>query len=110
MYYAKVQVKSSERNERQEKFFTRIILKGGDFQEWCRRQREDPSLAIILHGKETGVRSPCTEIPSGDVSAQIYWTYWDALINGILYKKWEAPNLEKSFLQLVVPQSMLKKS
>jgi len=57
--------------------------------------------------KETNVRPSHSEIA---VSAQIYWSYWDALIikNGVLYKKWVAPNLEINILQLVVPRHRVK--
>lgn len=39
-------------------------------------------------------------------SAKAYWSYWDALElkDGMLYKRWEAPNLKSSILQIVVPR------
>jgi len=45
-----------------------------------------------------------SEVADLDISAQIYWSYWDALIikDGVLYKKWVAPNLKTNVLQLVV--------
>jgi len=51
-----------------------------------------------------------SEVPIGDDSAQIYWSYWDSLVlkDGVLYKKWEAPNLRTSFLQLIVPRDQIK--
>ncbi|XP_018362821.1 PREDICTED: uncharacterized protein LOC108761002 [Trachymyrmex cornetzi] len=38
-------------------------------------------------------------------------TYWDALFvrDGVLYKKWEAPNLRKEIFQLVTPKSQVKR-
>jgi len=47
----------------------------------------------------------------GDVSARIYLSYSDNLVlkDGVLYKRWFAPNLKSSFLQLIVPQKLVKK-
>lgn len=74
----------------------RLVLEGENLDEWRKAQEEDPSIAIILQGKKEGIRPPRSEFLAQDISAQIYWMYWDALIlqNGILYKKWEAPNLK----------------
>lgn len=46
-----------------------------------------------------------------DVSSQLYWFHWDAfeLVDGILYRKWETPNLKTSVRQLVVPREKIKK-
>jgi len=64
---------------------------------------------VIYRDKENGIRPSFLEV-AGDVSARIYRAYWDALIlkEGILYKKWEAPNLKTSFLQLVVPRKQVR--
>ncbi|XP_071650022.1 uncharacterized protein [Temnothorax longispinosus] len=94
----------------QDKMVARVILQGKSPEVWRKEQTEDAEIAFFLRAKETGIRPPRSEIPGGDVSSQIYWLHWDALVlkEGILYKKWEAPNLKTSFLQLVVPRSRVK--
>lgn len=89
----------------------RIVLGGEDLEEWREAQRKDSSISFVLRGKETGKRPLHSEIPIGDDSAQIYWSYWDSLVlkDGVLYRKWEAPNLKTSFLQLIIPRERIKK-
>lgn len=79
-------------------------------EDWRRGQKEDLSIAKIFQGKELGERPLYSQIDSGDVSAQIYWSYWDALYlkNGVFYKKWYASNLKSNFLQLIVPRDRIK--
>ena len=45
----------------------------------------------------------------GDVSIKVYWTYWNSLEvkDGVLYKKWETPNLKKTIFQLIVPRKLI---
>ncbi|KMQ88146.1 integrase core domain protein [Lasius niger] len=104
-YCARVEKKGTE-----EKMVARVILERESLEAWRKEQEEDPSISIILRGKRERERPYRSEIAAQDVSAQIYWMYWDALIlrEGILYKKWEAPNLKSSFLQLVVPRKRVK--
>jgi len=73
-------------------------------EHWRQDQRNDPSISIIILEKETNVRPSHSEVVGLDISAQIYWSYWDALVikDGVLYKKWVAPNLKINVLQLVV--------
>jgi len=106
-YCAKVERKSMEETG---KVVARIVLEGEDLEEWREAQRRDSSVSFILQGKETGERPLHSEVPVGDDSAQIYWSYWDSLLlkDGVLYKKWEAPNLKTSFLQLIVPRDRVK--
>ncbi|XP_024890231.1 uncharacterized protein LOC112466400, partial [Temnothorax curvispinosus] len=106
-YCAKVERRSSESSKKE---VARIVLEAENLKEWREEQRVDPSISIILRGKEAGVRPSRTEIAAEDVSAQVYWAYWDALVlkEGILYRKWEAPNLKSSFLQLIVPRRLVK--
>lgn len=40
----------------QERSVGRLILEGGDLEEWSREQREDSDLAVIFQGKVAGVR------------------------------------------------------
>ncbi|KMQ86489.1 krab-a domain-containing protein [Lasius niger] len=106
-YCAKVEGRNNSKNE---KIVARLILQGENLSEWQKDQEEDPNIAIIIQGKREGTRPPRSDLATRDISAQIYWTYWDALVlqNGILYKKWEAPNLKSSFLQLIVPRKRVK--
>jgi len=94
---------------KQEEIIARITLEEEDLERWRQDQKKDPSISIIILGKETNICPPHSEIAALDISAQIYWSYWDALIirNGVLYKKW-APNLETNILQLVVPRHRVK--
>lgn len=93
-----------------EKTVARLVLQGENLEEWQKDQEEDPNIAIIIQGKRKGTRPPRSDLTTHEISAQIYWSYWDALIlqDGILYKKWEAPNLKSSFLQLIVPRKRVK--
>lgn len=47
-------------------------------------------LSQCLREKEFRER-PCWQDVKQDVSAKIYWAYWDALVlkDGVLFKKWE---------------------
>src|SRR5580765_2349779 len=93
-----------------DKTVARIVLEGKNFEEWRQAQQMDLSISFVLQGKTAGQRPSRSQIPVGDIPAQIYWSYWDSLVlkDGILYKRWEAPNLRSSFLQLVVPRSRVK--
>ncbi|KMQ86926.1 integrase core domain protein [Lasius niger] len=93
-----------------DKSVARIVLEGRNFEEWCQAQRKDFGISFIIQGKEAGRRPLRSEIPLGDISAQIYWSYWDALVlkDDVLYKRWEAPNLKSNFLQLVVPRDRVR--
>jgi len=106
-YCAKVERKSVLK---QEEIIAGITLEKGNLNCWRQDQRNDPSILKIIEGKETDVRPSSSEVAAWDASAQIYWTYWDALIfkDGVLYKKWTAPNLETSILQLLVPHHRVK--
>ena len=94
-----------EKKSMSNKSIARIVLEGRDFEEWRQAQRKDLGISFVIQAKEAGRRPLRSEIPIGDVSAQISWSYWDALVlrDDVLYKRWEAPNLKSSFLQLVVP-------
>ncbi|GAB1869457.1 RNA-directed DNA polymerase [Camponotus japonicus] len=106
-YCAKVERKNAEGTEKR---VARIVFAREDLEEWRQAQQRDPSISFLLQGRETGRRPLHSEIPTRNISAQIYWSYWDSLVlkEGILYKRWEAPNLRTSFLQLIVPQERTK--
>jgi len=95
---------------KQEEIVACVTLEEENLERWRQDQKKDPSISIIVLGKETNKRPSHSEIAALDVSAQVYWSYWDALIikNGVLYKKWVAPNLETNILQLVVPRHCVK--
>ena len=106
-YCARIEKKNAEENE---KMVARIVLANENLEEWREAQRKDSSMLFLIQGKESERKPLHSEIPVRDVSAQIYWSYWDSLVlkDGILYKRWEAPNLRTSFLQLVVPRDRIK--
>ena len=88
----------------------RIILTEETLEEWRRDQMENSSISLILQSKEMGVRPSRTELVPEDVSAQLYWSYWEALVlkDGVLYKRWVAPNLKLRIFQLIVPRKRIK--
>lgn len=92
------------------KLLSRIILGKESLESWRREQEEDSSISVIYRSKVLGARPPRSEIASWDESARIYWFYWDALVlkEGVLYKRWESPNLRTNFFQLIVPQKRIK--
>jgi len=106
-YCEKVERKSVSK---QEEIVACVTLEEENLECWRQDQKKDPSISIIVQGKETNIRPSHSEIAALDISAQVYWSYWDALIikNGVLYKKWVAPNLETNILQLVVPRHRVK--
>jgi len=87
-----------------------IILPEKNLEDWRKKQREDPVLMKILNGMEIGVHPSRSDYGTRDASFRIYISYWDALIlkDGVLYKRWFAPNLKSSFLQLIVPRKLVK--
>ncbi|KMQ85118.1 integrase core domain protein [Lasius niger] len=105
-YCAKVEKKNIEELR---KSVARIILVGETLQDWRKEQIEDPSISFIYRGKETGIRPSRLEIPTRDVAARIYWSYWNALSlkDGVLYRKWKAPSLKSSIFQLIVPRNRI---
>jgi len=94
----------------QKEIVARVTLEEEDLEKWRQGQRSDPSVSIMILGKETNVRPSHSEIAALDISAQIYWSYWDALviIDGVLYKRWVAPNLKTNVFQLIVPRNRVK--
>ena len=63
---------------------------------------------MSLQGKEINKHPDLWEI-NRDVSAKIYWSYWDALVvkDKILYKRWESPNLKSEIFQIIVPKNFV---
>lgn len=107
-YCAKVERRGAEN---QKKYISSIVLYSDTLKEWQKDQREDPSIALFYRAKEAEVpRPPRSGEISRDTSLRVYWLYWDTLIlkNGVLYKKWEAPNLRSTVLQLIVPRKRVK--
>jgi len=100
-----------ESNEQKlEQNVARINFLQRSLEEWRREQMADPVLAEIYRVKQAGRYPTFSEIPPEEISAKIYKSYWDALFleNGVLYKRWHAPNLKSSFLQLVVLRSLVR--
>src|SRR5580765_7264393 len=76
-YCAKVEKKSAEETQ---KMVARIVLASKDLEEWREAQQKDPSISFIIRGKEIQRRPLHSEVPVRNVSAQIYWSYWDSLV------------------------------
>jgi len=93
--------------QKQEKLVARMVLAENNLMDWRQDQLQDPEISIILLGKEIGERPTRQEIASKGTAAKIYWSYWDSLEiqNGILYKRWETPNLKNTIIQLIVRNS-----
>ncbi|XP_036146013.1 uncharacterized protein LOC118646668 [Monomorium pharaonis] len=99
-----------EKNAREKEItIARISLSEGLLENWRKEQREDPTISIFCSAKEAGMRPVRSELADGDVSALIYWSYWDALSlkNGILYRRWTAPDLRSNILQLILPRKFV---
>ncbi|XP_011634591.1 uncharacterized protein LOC105425493 [Pogonomyrmex barbatus] len=94
----------------EDKIVARIVLREDSSEDWRRAQIEDQELAMFLLAKENDMRPSWEEVSSKGLSTKIYWHQWHALEvqNGILHKRWEAPNLTNSFLQLMIPRSKVK--
>jgi len=94
----------------QGKCIARVTMEVMNLKDWRKEQLADPSTASVLCAKEKEERPVRTEVENKDISVQIYWAYWEALVvkDGVLYRRWEAPNLKTSILQLVVPRSKIR--
>ncbi|XP_077260905.1 uncharacterized protein LOC143896767 [Temnothorax americanus] len=79
-------------------------------QEWRSAQLQDPVVSKIIQAKKAGRRFDWQEISPGEPSLKIYWTYWEMLtiIDGVLYKKWLFPNLQKNILQIIAPKQRIQ--
>ncbi|XP_036138917.1 uncharacterized protein LOC118644443 [Monomorium pharaonis] len=100
-----------EKNAREKEItIAQISLSEGLLENWRKEQREDPTISIFCSTKEAGMRPVRSELVDGNVFALIYWSYWDALSlkNGILYRRWTAPDLRSNILQLILPRKMLR--
>lgn len=88
----------------------RIVLSDAGSYNWRKEQLKDPSVSLILLSKEAGRRPKPEEVAAGNISLKVYLSYWDALVvhDGVLFKRWEAPNLKSSILQVIVPRSKIK--
>ncbi|RLU16500.1 hypothetical protein DMN91_010568 [Ooceraea biroi] len=65
---------------------------------------------MFLRSKESGVRPEWQAIAPQGIPAKIYWSQWKALtvVDGVLYKKWESPNLKSNVLQMIVPTKKIE--
>jgi len=96
--------------QKQEKFVARMVLAENNLINWRQDQLQDPEISIFLLGKEIGERPTWQEIASKGTAAKIYWSYWDSLEiqDGVLYKRWETPNLKDTIIQLIVPRIRIR--
>ncbi|XP_070172331.1 protein NYNRIN-like [Polyergus mexicanus] len=95
---------------KKEEFVGRIVFGLENLGNWRKDQLEDPAIAKILLGKEKDQRPSWQEIVSENLFSKIYWSQWDSLVlkNGVLFRKWESPNLQTSVFQIVVPQRRIR--
>lgn len=95
---------------KKEEFVGRIVFESDNLENWRKDQLEDPTIAKILLGKEKDQRPSWQEVVSEGSVSKIYWSQWDSLIfkNGVLFRKWESPNLQTSVLQIVVPRKRIR--
>jgi len=106
-YCARVEIKEAQK---QEKLVARMVLAENNLIDWRQEQLQDSEISIFLQGKEIGERPIWQEITSKGTAAKVYWSYWDSLEvqNGVLYKRWETPNLKNTVVQLIVPKIRIK--
>lgn len=76
-YCDRIEKKNAEATH---KMVARIVVAQEDLEEWREAQRKDSSISFIIQGKETGRRPLHSEVPLRNISAQIYWSYWDSLV------------------------------
>ena len=69
-------------------------------------QMEDKTICHILGWKEAGKRPEWTSIAHLNSITKAYWAQWDSLAvkEGVLYHRWELPELGKVTWQLVLPK------
>jgi len=105
-YCARVEMKETHK---QEGLIARMALENNQM-DWRQEQLNDPDISIFLLGKEVDTRPMWQAVASKGMAAKIYWSYWDSLQvqNGILYKRWETPNLKNTIIQLIVPKTRIK--
>jgi len=110
-YCSRVEIQGAQNVVRKEEIVGRLILEGNLSEEWRKEQLEDQIVSIFLQGKEHDCRFNWEEIVAKGISSKIYWTHWDVLVvrNGVLHKKWEAPNMKSNILQVIVPQKCIKR-
>jgi len=106
-YCARVEMKETLK---QEKPVARMVLAENNLVDWRQEQLLDPETSVFLVGKEIDERPAWQEIASKGTAAKVYWSYWDSLEvqSGVLYKRWESPNLKNIVVQLIVPKTRIK--
>jgi len=99
----------NKQESREKEIIGRIILSSGQI-DWRQEQMKDLLLRKFILAKEERHRPDWQEIISGDDTAKIYWSQWESLVieNGILCRKWEAPNLKSHVFQILVPRERVK--
>ncbi|XP_025162448.1 uncharacterized protein LOC112590369 [Harpegnathos saltator] len=82
------------------------VRKRDNLQEWHDFQLQDSVLAQIHQAKEIDKRPSWQAVAPMEISSKIYWSQWEAIVvlNGVLYKKWESPNLLNHVYQILVPR------
>lgn len=98
------------KSEIKENSVARIVFQEENLKDWQKKQEEDPIISVFIQGKKLGRRPLRQDLAIFDLSAKIYLSYWDALVlkDGVLYKKWEAPNLKSEIFQIIVPKKEIK--
>ena len=74
-----------------------------------RFQSEDQNCKLMVEMKTGGDRKP---LPAGySPTLRSLWSQWSRIIvqNGVLYRRWEEIEGQNSFLQVVVPRSLVNK-
>lgn len=78
----------------------RLVFIEDHLQKWRAAQLNDAVLSRFLRAKEESNKPDWQEIAPLEASSKIYWLQWDALVtsDGVLFKKWESPCLQKHIL------------
>jgi len=100
----------NKQESKEKEIIGRIILSSEQIN-WRREQMEDLLLRKFILAKEEGNRPNWQEVISEDDTAKVYWSQWESLVieNGILCRKWEAPNLKSHVFQILVPRGRVKR-
>ena len=85
-----------------------FILLGWEPQDFRLQQLSNPNIGIVLVELELTIKRPKWEsVSSGTSALKTIWSQWDRLeiIGGILFRKFESNDGQRTIKQMIVPQS-----
>lgn len=97
--------------EREEPVIVRVTKISADDASVQTKQRDDQDISEIIQWIEKGQRPQWKDLAEFSTIIKSYWAQWHSLqlVDGTLYRNWEAADGKSSRLQLVLPQSEVPK-